>query len=482
MRGAQARGAALPHRRRTACSGRRRGRRAVTRQRPTLPRARRSRTAGSPPSRARRRTAAYRTARGRARGRERRSPRSGPRRPARKERRAGPAARPQRQPEPRVERGQDEDERVRPDECDRQRDDAEPDESDRVARQPLLGRRWPDGHGELPSRDEPADEEGDREYGEPCERRVGHELRGGWKRKVGAGRQDPRQRRDAEQQSRVQPQQEARAEPAKGRPVRKAATAIAREEVEHAQRERGDRRDQGQPHGPPARGPVAEEERVGGPERRSHARVDRSDQRLGRPSHLAQPLNGELARRISDGNVRLTWVVSGDRHRRDPLVEEDALLSGGERECEVDELCRHRREERRPPGLLLDSGRRRADERSGGRGGAAACEREPRAAGAADPVEDDDDLGVLGERGLLDEAAGALAAVGARVRGDEHQGPLRQRGGSVLLRREAAGELDQRGGAGGVVAEGLVASAVVATGDDDGRLLGATRDDRGDVP
>ena len=58
---------------------------------------------------------------------------------------------------------------------------------------------------------------------------------------------------------------------------------------------------------------------------------------------------------------------------------------------------------------------------------------------------------------------------------------LRKRIGSEFLRREPTRDLDERRGAGGVLAEWLFRSGVVTMSNEDDRLLRTSRDDGDDV-
>ena len=122
----------------------------------------------------------------------------------------------------------------------------------------------------------------------------------------------PRTAAQPEHEAAVGPEEEPRAQGSERRGEREPAPAAADEQVDDSERERDDGDDERQPNRPPARRAVVEEEAVGSSERCSHARVDRADERLGRPAQLLDALDGSLHVGVA-GHAGRSAALRGDR-------------------------------------------------------------------------------------------------------------------------------------------------------------------------
>ena len=266
----------------------------ATRARAARRRARRSRR-----SRARRHRGRCRPARARARVRAGEARRSG-RRAQGIDADAWPELRLEWKPEPGVERRKDEDERERLGQRDHERDGAEPRERTGVAGETLFGgslrpRERADGEGASQPRTNAT-----ASRAIPGNVRIGDERRVGRQRQRSSGRArrpsaPPTQRSTPAHSQKKHP----RSQRPHGRPEREGSAPAPRKQIENAERERHDRDDESESHGPPARRALLQEDAVRCAKRRSDARVDRADECLrGAPELTETPL-GELLRAIS---------------------------------------------------------------------------------------------------------------------------------------------------------------------------------------
>ena len=333
----------------------------------------------------------------------------------------------------------------------------------------------PDPH-EVPTCDEPAENERRQQNEDTEDRGVVEERRVRRQRERRARREDAGEGADPHEDAAECPHAEPRALRAQGGPERKRTPPPANDQIDDSERERDDAQYQRQTCGPTTRSTIGEEEAVGRAKRSPDARVERADQRLGRATELTEPLG--CGCRAGDG--RRGRPVRRERDRRQSGGEETALLVERERHSEVDELRRNGRKRRADADLLRDAGRRCPNEGASGRHGPIARDRKPGST-ATEVVEDDDRDRVARQGRGRREPGCAGTTECACVRRHEDEGVLRKRVGPELLRREPSRDLDERRRTGGVLAERLFRSCVVAMSNEDDRLLRTSRYDRDDV-
>ncbi|HVM68663.1 MAG TPA: response regulator, partial [Gaiellaceae bacterium] len=385
-----------------------------------------------------------------------------------------------REPEPRVQGRQQVDECERVQDDDEQRQQREREQRDAVARERLVGRRAARRYEALAP-----DEPGEGEQG--ADER---DANRGWVEPRSPGRERPPRlavgeeadaRGEEHDDARVGPEREARAQVGERAPEADPAPAQPREEVDDADRERHERRDQDEAERPAEHGAAAEVE----VRRRSlgqlEARVERAEQPLDGAADLAEPLHvdGRVleARRLLVGERR-------DRERRDVVGEQRPLLAERVREAEVEQLPQERRPLRLATRLLEDPHRRGSHQRRVSHPRRVAVEHEPRAPVAADAVEDDDGHRLARERRALREARRAERPERAAVGRNEDERVLRPRPDARRTGDGSVGacELDQGRGAGRVVVRAGNDARVVAVRDEDDRPPGRPGCDGDDVP
>ena len=172
--------------------------------------------------------------------------------------------------------------------------------------------------------------------------------------------------------------------------------------------------------------------------------------------------------------------IRRQRDRRQSGGEETALLVERERHSEVDELRRNGRKRRADADLLRDAGRRCPNQGASGRHGPIARDRQAGST-ATEVVEDHNRDGAASQRRGRRETSCAGTTECACVRRHEDEGVLRKRVGPELLRPESSRDFDERRRTGGVLAERLFGSGVVAMSNEDDCLLRTSRYDRDDV-
>ena len=256
--------------------------------------------------------------------------------------------------EPRVERRNDEDERVGLRQCDRDGDGSDEGERDGETCQPLLGGRLGSGDESL-AHDEPDDGKGCREQEKAHDRGLAEHVRVRGEREWSAGREHAGQRPEPQEQSGEKREADARSQRSQRRPEGKPSATGANDQIDHAECERDDEQDERQSHRPAACGAVAEEEAVGCVERAPYASVERAQQGLGRAAELSEPLDVEARVRVSGRNRRVIGIRRRERHGRDAVAEEPSLLACRIWHSEVQQLQRSRRQRGRDADALLDT-------------------------------------------------------------------------------------------------------------------------------
>ena len=179
----------------------------------------------------------------------------------------------ERKPEPCVERRQHEDERVGLEHGKTDGDDSERGQCDDEAREPLVGCDRPGLH-EVPTGDEPAENERRQQNEDTEDRGVVEERRVRRQRERRAGREDADDGPDRHQQAAECPHTEPRALRTEGWLERKRTPTTANDQVDEAERERDDTQNQRQARGPATRSAAGEEEAVGCAKRSPDARVE----------------------------------------------------------------------------------------------------------------------------------------------------------------------------------------------------------------
>ncbi len=199
-------------------------------------------------------------------------------------------------------------------------------------------------------------------------------------------------------------------------------------------------------------------------------------ERLGRTAELTEPFG--CGCRAGDG--RGGRSVRRERDRRQSCGEESTLLVEGKRHAEVDELRWDGRKRRADTDLFRDAGGRCPNQGASGRHGPVARDRQPGST-ATEIVEDDNrDRAASQGRGRRETGCAGTTECACVCRHEDER-VLRKRVGPELLRSEPARDLDERRRAGGVLAERLFSSGVVAMSNEDDRLLRTSRYDGDDV-
>ena len=156
------------------------------------------------------------------------------------------------------------------------------------------------------------------------------------------------------------------------------------------------------------------------------------------------------------------------------------MLVEGKRHAEVDELRRDGWKRRADTDLFRNAGDRCPNQSASGRHGPVARDRQPGST-ATEIVEDDNrDRAASQGRGRRDTGCAGTTECACVCRHEDER-VLRKRVGPELLRSEPARDLDERGRAGGVLAERLFSSGVVAMSNEDDRLLRPPRYDGDNV-
>ena len=300
----------------------------------------------------------------------------------------------------------------------------------------------------------------------------------GGQRQRGARREHADESAEPDEGSGEEREAETRPQRAHGRSERKSPPPNADEKVDETERERDDPEDEDEANAPAARGPVGEEDAVGSAIRAARARVERVEEGFGRAPELGEPLSTDRGIRVPGGGGR----IGGDGHCRDVVAEEPALLACRERHAEIEELRRRRR--RAPAAVPVSSATRAAAVRTSVREGETGpspaiairgCPRPPRPSSTTTATADFAKGDVSAKRSApappyappsVETSTSVCSGTGPDAR---------------ARRREAAGELEQRGGTGRVVAERPLRASVVPMSNDDDGVVGASGDDRRDV-
>ena len=251
----------------------------------------------------------------------------------------------------------------------------------------------------------------------------------------------------------------------------KRSTAAARNGQRHRREDELDR--------PAAEDPVTEVEVAGRRRPGLDALVEREQELLRGAAQLSEPL---AVQRLARVERRVAALLGGrrQRHGGDAARDERRLLGERVRERERAELLDHALSYRRLARFLQDPFGGGAHEHRRGGERTVAVDGEPRPGVAAERVERDDGRDPVAVRGILRQVGGADRAVGAAVGGDEQERVRRAhaacRGagrGRLCVR---ARELDERGGAGGVVDHAAAEADLVAMREHDDHARRAARD------
>ena len=335
------------------------------------------------------------------------------------------------------------------------------------------------------ARDEP------RRGREPCEDQESHHrpvragaVREGWwsERRV---RPPADEAEELEEQRNEEPEEHAATEAPERRQEPDAASSEEREEVDRRYEERQQRGDEHDLDRPAAHDPRAEPDVRGRPLRQLEALVERCEELLRGAADLAEPCSA--LRRLDEARcvtylARRTVAGRGDRQRRDAVPEQRRLLVRAEREGEIEELSQGTRALRLAASLLEHAGRRRRKERAARNPRSVARELESRCVVSGDRVEVDGGGHIPRERRVVREMSCADAAERAAVCREEHERVRRRhaaRGGrrcrGARRARVRPGQLDQRGGARGIVVRTGSGAAVVTMGDKHDRRRASAR-------
>ena len=262
---------------------------------------------------------------------------------------------------------------------------------------------------------------------------------------------------------------------AHGRSERKSPPANADEEVDEPERERDDPEDEDEANAPAARGPVGEEDAVGSAIRATRARVERVEEGLGRAPELGEPLSTDRGIRVSGGarpgpvvmvtaemwwprNLPCSPAANGIPRSRScvatPASSGSVPVSSATRAAAVRTSVREG--ETGPSPAIAIRG----------------CPRPPRPSSTTTATADF-------AKGEVSAKRSAPAPPYAPPSVETSTSVCSGTGPTPVSRRcEAAGELEQRGGAGRVVAERPLRAGVVPMSNDDDGVVGAPGYDR----
>ena len=258
----------------------------------------------------------------------------------------GPSVANLREPQPDVQRGQQEEERegVRGD--DEQCDDAEREHRGGVAGEFLLDRRGL-ARSEPAARDEPAGDSQDEQQDQAERRPVAGRSRLGVDRVRRAAGPDADEAEEEEHRPDPQPE----AEPAAVRAQRgrdgDLPPPAAREQVDRDDDERQQHRHQCELDCPSSDEPAAEKDVAVRAAGELEPFVERAEQRLRGAADVRHLLPVQALRRVPE---RRRWAVTAgrDRDRRNPAADERRLLVEAEREAQIGQLSERARPARRP--------------------------------------------------------------------------------------------------------------------------------------